>query len=125
MGDGDVQVETSFNMAVATLQRIHISLERMRIVFETMPPGLTRQIHHISQVKIFFQNSAPLLKDTIVSSYEKEIDSLKLKSKTIKGRRVNYYSVDLETRLFQIVRNMEIELKPYFMPSKREDDDDY
>ena len=125
MGDGEVQVDTSFNMAVATLQRIHISLERMRVVFETIPHGLERQRHHISQVKIFFQNSAPLLKPGTISNYAKEIDNLKLKTKVFKGRAVTYYDYKLETRLFQIVRNIEIELKPYFMPSKKDDDDDY
>lgn len=125
MAEEGEQKETRFNMAIATLQRIHISLERMRIVFETIPHGLERQRHHISQIKIFFQNATPLLKKETVKKLAPEIDGLKLSSKVLKGRSVYFFDVNKEKRLFEIVREIEMELKPFFMPDKKEDDDDY
>ena len=121
--DGDNR-EAKFNMAVATLQRIHISLEKIRWGFEFLR-GIQKQEFHISQVKILFMNATPLLEEAKVKEYEKEIDGLKLKLKTIRGRQVTIYDSVLEARLFEIVREWTLELKKYFMPSKVEDGDDY
>ncbi len=53
--------EAKFNMGVATLERIHISLERIRWGFEHLS-GIPRQRFYKDQVKILFMNSSPLLK---------------------------------------------------------------
>jgi len=116
--------ETKFNMAVATLQRIHISLEKIRWGFEVLG-GLPKQEFHINQVKILFMNATPLLEEKKVKQYQKEVDGLKLKVKVYRGKRVTFYDNKLETRLFEIVREWQLELKKYFMPSKVDDGDDY
>ena len=122
--DGQDNREAKFNMAVATLQRIHGSLENIRKGFIFLK-GIPRQEFHLNEVKILFMNATPLLEEKKVEEYEKEIDGLKLKSKIYKGRSVLYYDKELEKRLFQIVREWTLELKKYFMPSKVEDGDDY
>ena len=114
MGDGDGQ-EAKFNMGIATLERIHTSLEKIRWGFEILQ-GLPRQRFHIDQVKILFMNVAPLLKQGKVEQYQNEIDGLKLKSKILRGRKVVYYDLNLEARLFKIVREWTRELEKYFMP---------
>lgn len=124
MEEGEDQRETKFNMAVATLQRIHISLEKIRWGFEVLR-GIPRQEFHISQVKILFMNATPLLEEKKVKQYQKEVDDLKLKVKIHRGRGVTFYDTKLETRLFEMVREWELELRKYFMPSKVEDGEDY
>lgn len=129
MGPEVEQGEAKFNMGVATLERIHISLERIRWIFTALR-GIQKQQLHINEVKILYMNVTPLLipilkkekkegdKESLVDKYNKEVDGLKIKSKTYKGRQVNYYSDLLETRLFQIVREWELYLEKYFMPKK-------
>ncbi len=125
MEEGEVDNrEAKFNMAVATLQRIHISLEKIRWGFEVLR-GISKQNFHLNQVKILFMNATPLLEEKQVEKYQKEVDGLKLKTKTYRGRLVTFYDYKLETRLFQIVREWELELKKYFMPSKLDDGDEY
>ena len=114
MGEGDGQ-EARFNMGIATLERIHTSLEKIRWGFEVLV-GLPRQRFHIDQVKILFMNVAPLLKQTKVEEYQDNIDGLKLKSKIVRGRKVVYYDIKLEAKLFKIVREWTRELEKYFMP---------
>lgn len=116
--------EAKFNMAVATLQRIHISLERIRWGFEVLS-GIPRQTFHINQVKILFMNATPLLEDTKVNKYKKEVDGFKIKVKVIRGRKMSFYDPKLEARLFEIVREWTLDLKKYFMPSKIDDGDEY
>ena len=122
--DGQDNREAKFNMAVATLQRIHISLEKIRWGFEVLS-GITKQRYHLDQVKILFMNAAPLLKKKKVEEYQDEIDGLKLKSKIFRGRPVIFYDLKLEARLFKIVREWTLELQKYFMPSSVDDGDDY
>ena len=111
------QHEGKFNMGVATLERIHVSLEKIRWGFENLT-GILKQHYHINQVKILFMNVTPLLKEEKTKEYAEEIDNLKLKSKTYKGRVVQYYDIKLESRLFEIVREWTLELDKYFMPKK-------
>lgn len=125
MEEGEVDTrEAKFNMAIATLQRIHISLEKIRWGFEVLR-GITRQEYHINQVKILFMNATPLLQGKKVTQYEKEVDGLKLSTRTQRGRKVIFYDIKLEARLFKIVREWELELEKYFMPSKVDDGDEY
>ena len=121
---GEDQRETKFNMAIATLQRIHISLEKIRWGFEFLE-GIPKQKFHINQVKILFMNATPLLEEKKVLQYQKEVDGFSLKTKTFRGRKVVFYDNKLEARLFQIVREWTLGLKKYFMPSKLDDGDDY
>ncbi len=114
MAEGDGQ-EARFNMGIATLERIHTSLEKIRWGFELLH-GLPRQRFHIDQVKILFMNVTPLLKEEKVKEYAGEIDKLKLKSRVARGRHVVFYDQKLEARLFEIVREWTIELERYFMP---------
>ncbi len=122
--EGEDKRETRFNMAVATLQRIHISLEKIRWGFEVLK-GIPKQDYHINQVKILFMNATPLLEENKVKKYQKEVDGLKLKERLYKGRNLVFYDYKLEARLFEIVREWQLELKKYFMPSKVDDGDDY
>ncbi len=125
MEEGEVDNrEAKFNMAVATLQRIHISLEKIRWGFEFLR-GIAKQNFHINQVKILFMNATPLLEEKKVNEYQKEVDGLKLRSKTYRGRQVTFYDNKLEARLFEIVREWELILQKYFMPSKIDEGDDY
>ena len=117
MGDDAEHGEAKFNMGIATLERIHTSLEKIRWGFEILE-GIPKQNFHINQVKILFMNVTPLLKKALVDKYNKEIDGLKLKTKVYKGRPVTYYDYKLETRLFQIVREWQLDLEKYFMPKK-------
>ena len=119
--------EAKFNMGVATLERIHTSLEKIRWIFGTLS-GIQKQQLHINEVKILFMNVAPLLIPILeddkdngknnIKKYEEEVDGLKLKSKIFKGRATIYYDLKLETRLFQLVREWELKLTKYFMPKK-------
>ena len=109
--------EAKFNMAIATLERIHTSLEKIRWGFEFLN-GIPKQSFHINQVKILFMNMTPLLKSDNVKEYQKEVDSLILKSKIYRGRRVHFYDAKLEARLFEIVREWTLTLEKYFMPKK-------
>lgn len=133
MAEGDDHGEAKFNMGIATLERIHTSLEKIRWIFTNLS-GIQRQALHINEIKILYMNVAPLLipilekednkntedksKINLVKKYNNEIDSLRMMSKTFKGRQVTYYSSKLETRLFQIVREWELHLEKYFMPKK-------
>lgn len=127
MGDDTEHGEAKFNMGIATLERIHTSLEKIRWIFGNLS-GIQKQQLHINEVKILFMNIAPLLipvlefdKDNgekIIKKYEEEVDGLKLKSKIYKGRATIYYDAKLETRLFQLVREWELKLTKYFMPKK-------
>ena len=87
MGYGDEAQgqEAKFNMGIATLERIHISLEKIRWCFEVLR-GLPKQNFHINQVKILFMNMTPLLKSEKVKNYEKEVDGWKLKTKIHRGK---------------------------------------
>ena len=116
MRDGEGQ-EARFNMGIATLERIHTSLEKIRWGFEFLS-GIPKQRYHINQVKILFMNVAPLLKLKKVEEYQDEIDGLKLKSKVSRGRQVIFYDQKLEARLFKIVREWTLELEKYFMPKR-------
>ena len=116
MGEGEIQ-EAKFNFGVATLERIHTSLEKIRWGFEFLN-GIPRQRFHIDQVKILFMNATPLLKKENVKKYEEEIDGLKLKSKVMRGRQIIFYDQKLEVRLFEIVREWTLILEKYFMPKK-------
>ena len=124
VGDDLENKEAKFNMAVATLQRIHISLERIRWGFEALG-GIPRQRFHINQVKILFMNATPLLEDEKVNKYKKEVDDLKLKTKLVRGRKMEFYDPKLEARLFEIVRIWTLDLKKYFMPSMVDEGEDY
>ncbi len=117
MGDDVEHGEAKFNMGIATLERIHTSLEKIRWIFANLT-GISKQNLHINEVKILFMNVTPLLKENEVNNYMNEIDGLKMKVKTYKGRQVTYYSHKLETRLFQIVREWQLKLEKYFMPKK-------
>ncbi len=114
---GERDIEAKFNFAVATLERIHISFEKIRWSFEVLR-GIPRQSFHIDQVKILFMNMTPLLRKENVKKYEKEVDRLKLKIKTHRGRQVTFYDNKLEARLFEIVREWSLELEKYFVPKK-------
>ena len=59
-----------------------------------------------------------LLKKEKVDKYKAEIDKLRVKTKTYKGRAVEYYDLKLEARLFEIVREWTLDLDRYFMPKK-------
>lgn len=120
----DEEREAKFNMAVATLERIHTSLEKIRWAFESLS-GIPKQSFHINEVKILFMNATPLLESKKVEKYEDEVDSLKLKTKIYRGRRIIYYSEELEARLFKMVREWSLELKKFFMPSNMENENDY
>ncbi len=109
--------EAKFNMGIATLERIHISLEKIRWGFESLR-GIPKQDYHINQVKILFMNATPLLEESKVKQYQKEVDGLKLKERLYKGRNLVFYDSKLEARLFEIVREWQLELKKYFMPKK-------
>ncbi len=119
MGEGDEAQgqEAKFNMGIATLERIHVSLEKIRWGFEVLR-GLPKQNFHINQVKILFMNMTPLLKAEEVKKYEKEIDGLKLRTKIDRGRAVTFYDNKLEAKLFKIVREWTLHLEKYFMPKK-------
>ena len=132
MGEEVEHGEAKFNMGIATLERIHTSLEKIRWIFTNLS-GIQRQSLHINEIKILYMNVAPLLipilklesnkdksdnKIDLVKKYNDEVDGLKMKSKTFKGRQVTYYSRELETRLFQIVREWELYLEKFFMPKK-------
>lgn len=106
--------EGAFNSALATLQRIHTSLERIRIIFESYE-GVKKQKMHIEEVKIFFMMASPLLSDKTIENYSEEIDNLRIRTKIIKGKKFEHYSYSLESRLFQLIRIFSIELRPYFM----------
>lgn len=115
--DNVEQQEAQFNMAVATLERIHTTLEKIRWGFESLQ-GIYKQQFHINQIKILFMNVSPLLKDETVTTYQKEVGRLKMKTKIYKGRAVTYYDIKLEERLFQIITEWSHELKKYFMPKR-------
>ena len=116
MGEGEIQ-EAKFNMGIATLERIHTSLEKIRWGFEFLN-GIPKQRFHINQVKILFMYMTPLLKKEKVDKHKDEIDGLKLKSKISRGRSVIFYDEKLEARLFELVRLWTLDLEKYFMPKK-------
>ncbi len=115
--EGHGQGEAKFNMGIATLERIHISLEKIRWCCENLA-GITKQNYHINQIKILFMNVTPLLGKEEVAKYSKEVDGLKIRSKVSRGRHVNYYDYKQEARLFEIVREWTITLNKFFMPKK-------
>lgn len=119
MDDSLFNSKGDFNMAAATLQRIHTSLERIRLIFEYYQ-GVQKQRAHIEEVKIFFMMASPLLKDETIVEHQKEIDGLKLRAKSVKGKKMDYYDFGLEKRLFELVRIISIELRPYFMRYKED-----
>ena len=85
---------------------------------------------HIDTIKNLFLDYAVLLslnnkKSNALKRFSDEIDNLKTSSKIMKGKIWEYFDYNKEKRLFQIVREISIELSPYFMPKKEEDEDDY
>ena len=121
--------EGKFNFGIDTLQRISQTLSRIKMICE-LPPNLTRQRLHIDAVKTFFSDAGVLMslsKDTKgdLSKYSKEIDNLQLSTRTIRGKRIVFYDINLEKRLFQIVREISIILNKYYMTVKYYDEVEY
>ena len=121
--------EGKFNFGVDTLQRISQTLTRIKLICE-LPPTIHRQRLHIDAVKSFFSDAGVLMSlseksRNELTKYSKEVDELKIPSKIIRGKQIQFYDYRLERRLYQIVREVAIVLNKYYMPTKDYDEDEY
>ena len=108
----------SFNMAVATLMRLDGILKRMEMMSE-FTSGLQKQKLQIEMLRNFFLNATPLMgivmKDEF-EGYKKKILAIRIPSKIIKGKRVQYFSIETENNILSIIMDIQIKIKGYFMP---------
>jgi len=123
------QESAPFNMAIATLQRLSLILEK--ITDATSNPSFnseTKQYAKLGLVRSFFFNAVPLLKTEFVDKYREEIINMKMKrvevfnqsSKPIAQRVV--FDEELDRRLDQILIETQLKLQEegYFMPPKND-----
>lgn len=117
----------SFNMAVATLTRLDGILKRMETVSE-LTMGLREQRLQIKLLRHFFLNATPLMRlkmnESDVNKYRTRVYAIKIPSKMLKGRRVEYHSSNLDNEMMEIVIDIQLAIRDFFMPQKEEEDDD-
>ncbi len=127
-----------FNMAISTLQRLGRNLEEQKqLEYKIGIPMAERQSIKLGLVQQFFVQASPLLPETEVKNYKKEV--LNLKPSTIidvekrpmsipikHPPRLNYDSV-LAFRLNEIIVELQMILQKsgYFMPSADDSGDEY
>lgn len=123
----DRAIEAPFNMAIATLKRLDTILQQIRNN-DTLYPhdSPEKQKSFIGLVKQFYINSVPLFpkEDKELKDLGDEILNLKIKKTTgIKGGGQTYvyiYTEELDKRLNQILIEIQLKLKRFFMPDKRD-----
>lgn len=108
----------SFNMAVATLMRLDGILKRMQLISEMMQ-GIPKQRLMIEEARHFILNSSPLMGNVIadeVQEYKNRIFKIKIPTKVIKGKRIEYYNPNIENEIMSILIEIQIKIKNFFMP---------
>lgn len=115
----DQEPKESFNMAVATLARLDGILKRMEMVSE-IASGLREQRLQIKLLRHFFSNATPLMgiamDKTKYNVYKKRVFDIKIPTKIIKGKVVEYYSPKIDDEIMSLVMEIQIDIKGYFMP---------
>jgi len=124
MGDGkNREVEAAFNMAVATLERLHIILQQIKnLNFQYKSGTSEKQIAHIDLIKQFYLNATPLLGDDAKGYEDRVLNLVMTKKLYINGgtQVCGYvYNDNLEKKLNKILIDMQLKLKKYFMPGKK------
>lgn len=125
------EVEAPFNMAIATLKRLDIILQQIRnldLIYTYDSPE--KQKSYINLVKQFYINAIPLFpkvdKDTEADAMSEKILNLKIVRKNmIKSGSQTYnhiYSEELDKTLNQILIEIQIKLRKFFMPTNRDDE---
>ncbi len=137
------EVEAPFNMAIATLKRLDMILQQIKQLYLQYPSNsIEKQKAYIDLVKQFYLNAVPLLenvkdnkkedkrseenkeKKIDIEALGKEIIKLKMDVKTYVRNGVQktreLYSDEKEIRLNEILRELQITLKKFFMPGKRD-----
>lgn len=114
-----------FNMAVASLMRIHdilkdITKYSMSSFNTNMPPG---PIQHMKYrlVRQLYVQSVPLMKNDDKGPLVKELDSIQLKREvTPTGVVTELYDHEVEKKLDQLICKIEeaLQVQGYFMPPK-------
>lgn len=126
--EGDTQnnnQDAAFNMAIATLERLDTILQQIRTIDSNMSlPIIFRQSTKIKLLKQFFINASPLLDEKVVKQYKEEILNLQIDSKIgIKSgahKVSEFYSPEKEKRVDTILIELQVSLRKYFMPSKKQ-----
>jgi len=124
-----------FNMALDTLKRLGKILEEVKYLQYKKEYSIdVLQSIKIGLIKQFFVQASPLLPETVVEKYKKEILGLKSKHiNVIENRCLNdsknigtklKYDEKLEIRLDEILIELQMILQKekYFMPSEEEGD---
>jgi len=120
-------IEAPFNMAIATLRRLDAILQQIRfndVIYPRDSPE--KQRAYIGLVKQFYINAVPLFPkdDKDFKKLGDEILNTKvLKTQGIRSgsQAIGYiYSEDLEKKLNLFLINIQIKLRKFFMPDKRD-----
>lgn len=123
-GDDYGEKDAPFNMAIATLRRLDVILQQIKnlnLRFSQDSPE--KQKAHISLVRDFYIQATPLFSETDLKDL-KEIEkellnfSIDKKSKIKSGsQKIGYvFDVEKEKRLNEILIDLQVKLKRYFMP---------
>ena len=136
--DDSREGEAPFNMAIATLKRLDIILQQIRILNSIYSSNsIEKQKSHIGLLQQFYINAVPLFKenkdkknkkekvgDGSLKELETEILNFGLETKTIvksgSQKFINVYSSSKERRLNEIMIDLLKRLDKYFMPGRRE-----
>ena len=97
-----------------TLERINSAFVNLGNI-QNFPDTPQKQNLFINAIKNLFVQSSSILPQKKMEKIKKDILDLKPATKTIKSRRINFYSYLLENKLFEISVAISIELKPFLM----------
>ena len=119
--------EPRFNSALDLLERISIILKRLAFLHILYPNNLiAKQREHISLVRNFYKIAIPILPINMIEKYDDEILDFRMKHiMNVKSgvQKVNEsYSFEIEKRLDQILIDLQLSIKYYFMPQGEGDD---
>lgn len=121
------EVEAPFNMAIATLKRLDNILQQIRNNDQIYPrDSAEKQRAYIGLVKHFYINAVPLFPegDEDLKKLGDEILNFKVsKTKKIKSGSQSekyLYSENVDRKLNEMLIRIQIKLKKFFMPSKRD-----
>lgn len=121
------EIEAPFNMAIATLRRLDSILLQIRSNEITYPyDSPEKQKAYLSLVKQFYINAVPLFPKNDNDFKEIGDELLNIKIKKSQGIKkgfqtyIYYYDEELNKKLDDFLITIQIKLRKFFMPDKRD-----
>lgn len=121
------EVEPRFNSAIDLLERISLILRRISFLHVLYPnDNISRQKEHIHLTRSFYTIATPIIPISMIKKYHQEILNLQVENQTAvrsgMQRVVEVFSPKLEKRLWEILMELQLSIKTYFMPQGEGDD---